>query len=211
MCPRMAFRSSTPVAKHHPPPALDIGRLPAHAGTGRAPKCPPHVRITCLPHNQSSRDLIYWIHSENGTPLSLIVNLNVPDEVILGRISDRWVHLPSGRVYNMSYNRPKVDGLDDETGEPLTKRPDDNPVCSALSHWLDLSLTISCRRHLPADWRNTTRLRPRYWSSIKNLPASPLQDTRTNTHTSLLSPFNPHTSLRSRLSQARRRMRSGPS
>jgi len=59
-------------------------------------------------------------------PLTLIVNLDVPDEVILSRISDRWIHLPSGRVYNMSYNRPKVDGRDDETGEPLTKRPDDN-------------------------------------------------------------------------------------
>jgi nucleoside-triphosphate--adenylate kinase len=60
-------------------------------------------------------------------PLSLVINLDVPDKVILQRISDRWVHLPSGRVYNMSYNRPKVDGLDDETGEPLTRRPDDNP------------------------------------------------------------------------------------
>ncbi|KAI0636937.1 adenylate kinase-domain-containing protein [Trametes polyzona] len=62
-----------------------------------------------------------------GTPLSLVVNLDVPDSVILSRISDRWVHLPSGRVYNLSYNPPKVAGLDDETGEPLTKRPDDNP------------------------------------------------------------------------------------
>lgn len=32
----------------------------------------------------------------------------------------------------MSYNRPRVEGFDDETGEPLTKRPDDNPVCSLL-------------------------------------------------------------------------------
>ena len=62
--------------------------------------------------------------------MSLIVNLDVPDEVILSRISDRWVHLPSGCVYNLSYNPPKVAGRDDETGEPLTKRPDDNPVCS---------------------------------------------------------------------------------
>jgi len=58
----------------------------------------------------------------------LIVNLDVPDEVILARISDRYVHLPSGRVYNASYNKPKVSGFDDITGEPLTKRPDDNPV-----------------------------------------------------------------------------------
>ncbi|KAF8447723.1 adenylate kinase [Boletus edulis BED1] len=66
------------------------------------------------------------LESQN-IPLTLIVNLDIPDKVILGRISDRWVHLPSGRVYNMSYNRPKVDGLDDETGEPLIKRPDDHP------------------------------------------------------------------------------------
>ncbi|KAH9935002.1 ADK-domain-containing protein [Fomitopsis serialis] len=66
-----------------------------------------------------------------GTPLSLIVNLDVADEVILSRISDRWVHLPSGRVYNLSYNSPKVPGLDDVTGEPLTKRPDDNPAVFA--------------------------------------------------------------------------------
>ena len=42
------------------------------------------------------------------------------------------MHLPSGRVYNISYNPPKVAGHDDETGEPLTKRPDDNPVRTIL-------------------------------------------------------------------------------
>jgi len=65
-------------------------------------------------------------------PLTLIINLDVPDEVILSRISDRYVHLPSGRVYNTSYNKPKVPGFDDITGEPLTKRPDDNPETFAL-------------------------------------------------------------------------------
>jgi adenylate kinase len=64
---------------------------------------------------------------KHNTPLTLIINLDVNDSVILSRISDRWVHLPSGRIYNTSYNPPKVPGLDDYTGEPLTKRPDDNP------------------------------------------------------------------------------------
>jgi len=62
----------------------------------------------------------------SGKPLSLIVNLDVPDDVILDRIADRWVHLPSGRVYNLAYNRPSIEGRDDITGEPLTRRPDDN-------------------------------------------------------------------------------------
>ena len=64
----------------------------------------------------------------------MIVNLDVPDEIILARISDRYVHLPSGRVYNASYNKPKVPGFDDITGEPLTKRPDDNPVSPVTPH-----------------------------------------------------------------------------
>ena len=59
-------------------------------------------------------------------PLDMVINLDVPSEVILQRIEDRWVHIPSGRVYNLSYNPPKVAGKDDVTGEPLSKRPDDN-------------------------------------------------------------------------------------
>ena len=35
--------------------------------------------------------------------------------------------MPSGRIYNLDYNPPKVDGLDDETGEPLEQRADDKP------------------------------------------------------------------------------------
>jgi hypothetical protein len=50
--------------------------------------------------------------------------------VILMCLSDRWVHLPSGRVYNTSYNRPRVEGRDDVTGELLVRRPDDNEVCT---------------------------------------------------------------------------------
>ncbi|CAG8467477.1 1178_t:CDS:2 [Scutellospora calospora] len=59
--------------------------------------------------------------------LNLVINLHVPEDVILQRIMDRWVHVPSGRVYNLSYNPPKISGIDDITGEKLTKRSDDNP------------------------------------------------------------------------------------
>jgi adenylate kinase family enzyme len=66
-----------------------------------------------------------------GRPLNMIVHLNVPDSVIMARISARWVHLPSGRVYNTTYSAPKVEGIDDVTGEPLIKRPDDTPVSNS--------------------------------------------------------------------------------
>ena len=59
-------------------------------------------------------------------PVNLVVSLITPVDIILGRIADRWVHARSGRVYNLGFNRPKVPGKDDVTGESLTKRDDDN-------------------------------------------------------------------------------------
>ena len=116
-----------------------------------------------------------WFRKQ-GTSLNLVVNLDVPDEVILGRISDRWVHLPSGRVYNLSYNRPRVDGLDDETGEPLTKRPDDNPVrhrsviirSKFFSSWLHFQETFA--RRLRQFYSNTSPLL-QYYRSLQTSPS----------------------------------------
>ncbi|KAJ2776431.1 Adenylate kinase 2 [Coemansia javaensis] len=62
-----------------------------------------------------------------GQPLTAVINLDVPESVILQRIVERYVHVPSGRVYNLTYNPPRVAGVDDVTGEPLEHRPDDNP------------------------------------------------------------------------------------
>jgi adenylate kinase len=59
-------------------------------------------------------------------PINLVVSLKTPLEVIMERISGRWVHEPSGRVYNTTYNAPKVPGRDDVTGEPLVRRADDS-------------------------------------------------------------------------------------
>ncbi|KAL7467784.1 hypothetical protein ACHAXS_008024, partial [Conticribra weissflogii] len=59
--------------------------------------------------------------------VDLVINLCIPNETIIERISDRWIHPASGRVYNYSYKPPKVKGLDDETGEPLVQREDDKP------------------------------------------------------------------------------------
>lgn len=54
-----------------------------------------------------------------------VVVLEVPDELIKDRIVNRRVHLASGRVYNTKTLPPKVEGLDDITGEPLIQRDDD--------------------------------------------------------------------------------------
>jgi adenylate kinase len=59
-------------------------------------------------------------------PINFAVSLRTPVTAILERIAGRWVHAPSGRVYNTGFNKPKVPGRDDITGEPLTKRADDD-------------------------------------------------------------------------------------
>ncbi|KAJ5573418.1 adenylate kinase 2 [Penicillium hispanicum] len=59
-------------------------------------------------------------------PVNFVVHLLTPPSVILSRIASRWVHEPSGRVYNTDFNAPKVPGKDDVTGEPLTQREDDS-------------------------------------------------------------------------------------
>lgn len=61
-----------------------------------------------------------------GQNLTSVIELDVPESAILGRIETRYIHVPSGRIYNSSYNPPKVPGKDDVTGEPLEKRSDDN-------------------------------------------------------------------------------------
>ena len=58
--------------------------------------------------------------------VNFVVHIITPPSVILARIASRWVHEPSGRVYNTDFHPPKVPGRDDVTGEPLTQREDDS-------------------------------------------------------------------------------------
>ncbi|WNW11372.1 adenylate kinase [Pseudomonas sp. DTU_2021_1001937_2_SI_NGA_ILE_001] len=60
-----------------------------------------------------------------GLSIDHVVEIAVDDEEIVKRIAGRRVHEPSGRVYHVVYNPPKVEGLDDVTGEPLVQRKDD--------------------------------------------------------------------------------------
>ena len=57
--------------------------------------------------------------------LDLVLEIDVPDAAIIDRMSGRRVHPASGRTYHVHNNPPKVEGVDDVTGEPLTQRPDD--------------------------------------------------------------------------------------
>jgi len=58
-------------------------------------------------------------------PIDYVLEIEVPDDEIIERMSGRRVHPGSGRSYHVTFNRPKVEGKDDLTGEPLVQRDDD--------------------------------------------------------------------------------------
>ncbi len=60
-----------------------------------------------------------------GIEIDAVIEIDVPDEEIVKRMSGRRAHLASGRTYHIIYNPPKVEGKDDITGEDLVQRDDD--------------------------------------------------------------------------------------
>lgn len=62
-----------------------------------------------------------------GVKLDYVLEIDVPFEAIIERMSGRRSHAASGRTYHTKFNPPKVDGIDDITGEPLIQRDDDKP------------------------------------------------------------------------------------
>ena len=62
---------------------------------------------------------------EAGVPIDFVLEIDVPDEEIITRMSGRRVHVASGRTYHVKFNPPKVAGKDDVTGEDLIQRDDD--------------------------------------------------------------------------------------
>ena len=62
---------------------------------------------------------------EAGVKLDCVLEIDVPFEAIIERMSGRRAHVASGRTYHVKFNPPKVEGIDDVTGEPLIQRDDD--------------------------------------------------------------------------------------
>jgi adenylate kinase len=60
-----------------------------------------------------------------GVPIDYVLEIDVPFEAIIDRMSGRRVHPASGRTYHLTFNPPKMAGQDDVTGEPLIQRDDD--------------------------------------------------------------------------------------
>jgi len=62
---------------------------------------------------------------KEGVRIDYVIEIQVPDEDIVARISGRRIHLASGRTYHINFNPPATSGKDDQTGEDLIHRADD--------------------------------------------------------------------------------------
>jgi adenylate kinase len=73
---------------------------------------------------------------KNDIDIDYVVEITVDDAEIVKRMSGRRAHLTSGRTYHIEYNPPKVEGIDDVSGEPLVQRKDDQEA--TVRHRLDV-------------------------------------------------------------------------
>ncbi len=87
----------------------------------KAPDCANGYLFDGFPRTIVQADAM----KDAGVAIDYVLEIAVPDAEIVERMSGRRVHVASGRTYHVKFNPPKVEGKDDDTGEPLIQRDDD--------------------------------------------------------------------------------------
>ena len=94
------------------------------------------VLLDGFPRNITQAEALDEGMQKRDNKIDKVININVPEDVIIERISGRRVNVSTGKVYHIKFNPPKVEGIDDETGEKLIQREDDTKA--AVKERLDV-------------------------------------------------------------------------
>ena len=94
------------------------------------------ILLDGFPRNITQAEALDEGMQKRDNKIDKVININVPEDVIIERISGRRVNVSTGKVYHIKFNPPKVEGIDDETGEKLIQREDDTEA--AVKERLDV-------------------------------------------------------------------------
>jgi adenylate kinase len=124
---RAAIKAGTPLGKQAQK-VMDAGQLVSDdiiiglvRERLRQPDCRRGYLFDGFPRTIPQAEAI----AREGMEIDHVLEIEVPDDEIITRMSGRRVHPGSGRVYHVKFNPPRVEGRDDLTGEPLVQRDDD--------------------------------------------------------------------------------------
>ena len=87
--------------------------------------CANGYMLDGFPRNLTQAKKLDEMLASQNEQIDKVVELRVNDAVVVARIAGRRFHMASGRSYHIEFNPPKIEGKDDETGEPLVQREDD--------------------------------------------------------------------------------------
>eukprot|EP01041_Mallomonas_annulata_P018395 gene18395-37311_t len=122
-----------------------------------------------------------------GVKLDYVLEIDVPFDAIIERMSGRRSHPASGRTYHVKFNPPKVDGKDDVTGEPLIQREDDKEETVKKRLEVYSAQTRPLVDYYSSWARNDAASAPQYraisgMGTVEDITANPLSPRQKNRH-----------------------------
>ena len=92
------------------------------------PDCAGGAILDGFPRTEAQADALGDLLTELGSRLAIVLHIQVPDEILLARLSGRWTCKACGTMYHQLYSPPQQTGICDKCGGELYQRPDDTPA-----------------------------------------------------------------------------------